>query len=174
MFGGFREGQAPPLRKGRGKHRLPSCRSADGHQAPFPVGAFAPSGRNAGRQHRGRECVMGPQPEPSVSGSGWERPIPPVRGKWPKAKGGRDEQGSGRSFRRPGGNGAKRTLRGRGAPAGEKTVPSGRPRKPGVRGDGVEIEGGTPPENRFTIAPRRLFRPFLAGQKGTLPSPVKT
>ena len=82
----------------------------------------------------GHECVMGPQPEPSVSGSGWERPIPPVRGKWPKAKGGRDEQGSGRSFRRPGGNGAKRTLRGRGAPVDEKTVPSGRPRKIGGPG----------------------------------------
>ena len=50
---GWREGQAPPLRKGRGKHRLPSCRSADGHQAPLLVGALAPSGRNAGRQHRG-------------------------------------------------------------------------------------------------------------------------
>ena len=80
---------------------------------------------------RGRRCgdegacarsrfhrLWGPQPEPSVSGSGWERPIPPVRGKWPKAKGGRDEQGSGRSFRRPGGNGAKRTLRRRGASFG--------------------------------------------------------
>ena len=29
--------------------------------------------------------------------------------------------------------------------------PSGRPRKPGARGDGVEIEGGMPPKNRSTI-----------------------
>ena len=60
------------------------------------------------------------------------------------------------------------------APSDEKPVPSGRPRKPGVRGDGVEIEGGAPPENRFTIVPRRLFCPFLAGQKGTSAPPVKT
>ena len=54
---GFREGQAPPLRKGRGKHRLPSCRSADGHQAPLSVGSLLPTEGSQGGSIGGRECV---------------------------------------------------------------------------------------------------------------------
>ena len=116
-------GRGKPLPYGKAEESTVYHRAGQlmGTRRLFPWGPLHPPAGTWGGSIGGRECVMGPQPEPSVSGSGWERPIPPVRGKWPKAKGGRDEQGSGRSFRRPGGNGAKRTLRGRGAPVRSDT-----------------------------------------------------
>ena len=47
-----------------------------------------------------------------------------------------------------------------------KASSSGPRNIPGVRGTMVwRLKAAAPPENRFTIVPRRLFRPFLAGQK---------
>ena len=99
--------------KGGGRQRLSPHRSADGHQAPFSVGAVAPSGRNAGRQQEGAQMC------PAT-----ERRSGLIQG------------------------------------------PSGRPRKPGVRGGGVEDAGGKAAQIRLPPAPGGFFVPFWSVKKG--------
>ena len=98
---------------------------------------------------------MGPQSEPSVSGSGWERTSKGVKCSFPRQ---RETKHSGLC--------EDEVLR-----SGLIRGPSGRPRKPGVRGRRCGDEGARA-RSRFHRQPTAAFCPFLAGQKGT-PAPHK-